>query len=211
MYLTVKCNLQVRELHRLYSVQKILMEDLEKENKQNRKYWAPITSPDINCYELVNRPNSTALTTCGYSFHIQSLREDPSSRESGSRSGETVKMSRGFDLERPADEDISTGVSAVDEKQAGPSTYAAQKRKMSVDGSDEDIEVELTLSIGGCTGKKISKNYQTLELDSPASFKSERGEDRSIPRTPLSSSNAAFDQDRKRPLWIFQSLSINRT
>ncbi|KAJ6673548.1 hypothetical protein OIU85_012544 [Salix viminalis] len=203
---------QVRELHRLYSVQKILMEDLEKEIKQNRKYWAPITSPDINCYELVNRPNSTALTTCGYSFHIQSLREDPSSRESGSRSGETVKMSRGFDLERPADEDISTGVSAVDEKQAGPSTYADQKRKMSVDGSDEDIEVELTLSIGGCTGKKISKNYQTLELDSPASFKSERGEDRSIPRTPLmSSSNATFDQDRKRPHWIFQSLSINRT
>ncbi|KAJ6435472.1 hypothetical protein OIU84_000624 [Salix udensis] len=120
---------QVRELHRLYSVQKILMEDLEKENKQNRKYWAPITSPDINCYELVNRPNSTALTTCGYSFHIQSLREDPSSRESGSRSGETVKMSRGFDLERPADEDISTGVSAADEKQAGPSTYADQKKK----------------------------------------------------------------------------------
>ncbi|KAJ6731555.1 hypothetical protein OIU79_002803 [Salix purpurea] len=202
---------QVRELHRLYSVQKILMLDLEKEIKQNRKYWAPITSPDINCYELVNRPNSTALTTCGYSFHIQSLREDPSSRESGSRSGETVKMARGFDLERPADEDISTGVSAVDEKQAGPSTYAAQKRKMSVDGSDEDIEVELTLSIGGCTGKKISKNYQTLELDSPASFESERGEDRSIPRTPLSSSNATFDQDRKRPHWIFQSLSINRT
>jgi hypothetical protein len=120
-------------------------------------------------------------------------------------------MSRGFDLERPAEEDISTGVSAVDENQAGPSAYATQKRKMSIDGSDEDSEVELTLSIGGSTSKKISKNYQTLELDSPASFKSERREDRSTPTIPLSSSRATFDQDRKRPQWLFQSLSINRS
>ncbi|KAI5557007.1 hypothetical protein BDE02_18G072800 [Populus trichocarpa] len=203
---------QVRELHRLYSVQKLLMEELKKGIKQNRKYWTPITSSDINCSQFVNRPNSAAQTTCGYSFHIQSLREDPNSRErSGSCSGETVKMSRGFDLERPAEEDISTGVSAVDENQAGPSAYATQKRKMSIDGSDEDSEVELTLSIGGSTSKKISKNYQTLELDSSASFKSERREDRSTPTTPLSSSRATFDQDRKRPQWLFQSLSINRS
>ncbi|CAK7337542.1 unnamed protein product [Dovyalis caffra] len=205
---------QVRELHRLYSVQKLLMDELKKkEITQNQKYWSPMSSSDINCSRFVNRTNSTAQTPCGYSFHIQSQGDDPSSRErSGSCSGETVRMTRGFDLERPAEEDISTGVSSMDENQAGPSSFQPQKRKMSIDGSDEDSEVELTLSIGGSTtNKKISKNYKTLELDSPASFKSERGEDCSTPTTPMSSSSATSDQDRKRPLWLFQSLSINRT
>ncbi|XP_011011830.1 PREDICTED: uncharacterized protein LOC105116261 isoform X2 [Populus euphratica] len=199
---------QVRELHRLYSVQKMLMDELSKnEIKQNRKCWTPMTSSYINYSQFANRPNSTAQTTCGYSFLFQSPRDDPSSRErSGSCSDETVRFTRGFDLERLA-EHISTGVGAVDENQAGPSTCAPQKGKMSIDGSDEDSEVELTLSIGGtATSKKISKSYQTLELDSPASFKSERREDYSTPITPMSSSTATCGQDRKRPHWLFQKV-----
>ncbi|XP_073259810.1 uncharacterized protein [Populus alba] len=201
-------NLQVRELHRLYSVQKMLMDELNKnEIKQNRKDWTPMTSSYINYSQFANRPKSTAQTTYGYSFHVQRPRDDPSSRErSGSCSDETMRLTRGFDLERLA-EHISTGVGAVGDNQAGPSTCAPQKGKMRIDGSDGDSEVELTLSIGGSTtSKKISKNYQTLELDSPASFISERGEDYSTPTTPMSSSSATCDQDRKRPHWLFQKV-----
>lgn len=211
--LTRSYDLQVRELHRLYSVQKMLMDEMKKEITQNRKYWSPMTNSDINCSQFINWPNTPAQTTCGFSFNVQSLRDDPSSRErSGSCSGETARLTRGFDLERPAEEDISTRVSAMDDNQAGPSYYVPQKsNKMSIDGSDEDSEVELTLSIGGSTSKKTTKNYQPLELDSPASFKSERGEDCSTPTTPMSSSSARFDQESKRPHWLFQGLSIHRT
>ncbi|KAG6770062.1 hypothetical protein POTOM_025729 [Populus tomentosa] len=198
---------QVRELHRLYSVQKMLMDMNKNEIKQNRKDWTPISSSYINYSQFANRPKPTAQTTYGYSFHVQRPRDDPSSGErSGSCSDETMRLTRGFDLGRLA-EHISTGVGAVGENQAGPSTCAPQKGKMSIDGSNEDSEVELTLSIGGSTkSKKISKNYQTLELDSPASFISERGEDYSTPTTPMSSSSATCDQDRKRPHWLFQKV-----
>ncbi|KAJ6362534.1 hypothetical protein OIU78_002853 [Salix suchowensis] len=206
---------QVRELHRLYSVQKMLMDEMTKnEIIQNTKHWTPMTSSYINYSQFANRPKSTAQTTCGYSFHVQSQRDDPSSRQrSGSCSDEMVRLTRGIDLERPAEEDLSTGFGTVNVNQAGPSTCAPQKGKTSIDGSDEDSEVELTLSIGGSTAsKKISENYQTPELDSPASFKSERAEDCSTPTTPMSSSSATCDQEiKKRPHWLFQSLSINRT
>ena len=74
-----------------------------------------------------------------------------------------MRMPRGFDLERPAEEDGSTGVStAIDEDQAGPSSsiMATRSHKMSIDGSDEDSGVELTLSIGGSLSKKASKSSQ---------------------------------------------------
>ncbi|EOY31918.1 A-kinase anchor protein 9, putative isoform 3 [Theobroma cacao] len=190
----------VRELHRLYSVQKMLMDEQQL----------------------------TAQTTCGYNFHVQG---DPSSRErSGSCSGDTMKVARGFDLERPAEEDISAEVSAVDhEDQVGRSSLMHSRiNQMSIEGSDEDSEVELTLSIGGSSSKKTPTNSkphsqelgcnnsqsihkETRELHSSASFKSERREDCSGPNTPMSSSSATFDQDRKRPHWLFQGLSINRT
>ncbi|KAA3490163.1 Glycine dehydrogenase [Gossypium australe] len=55
-------------------------------------------------------------------------------------------------------------------------------------GSDDDYEVELTLSIGSSSRKKMENNSksnsQIRELDSPSSFKS--------------------DSDKKRPYWQFQ-------
>ncbi|XVF69981.1 hypothetical protein PTKIN_Ptkin11bG0124600 [Pterospermum kingtungense] len=214
---------QVRELHRLYSVQKKLTDELRKEIKQNRYWPTPMTSSDIKQQHL------TTQTTCGYNFHVQ---VDPSSRErSGSCSGDTMKISRGFDLERPAGEDMSAEASAVEEDQAGPSSIMHSRiNKMSIGGSDEDGTVELTLSIGGSSSsKKVPKNsiphseelgcansHQSIhkeirELDSSASFKSDKGEDFSGPNTPMSSSSSTFDQERKRPHWLFQGLSINKT
>ncbi|KAM4087805.1 hypothetical protein ACB094_07G023400 [Castanea mollissima] len=215
---------QVKELHRLYSVQKKLMGELKKEFKQNR-YWNFMTSSDISHTQFINCHHPSMQTTSGFNFQIQSWRDDPNSRErSGSCSGDTMKMARGFDLERPAaEEDMSTGVSAIEEDQAGTSSQMPNSsHKMSVAGSDEDSEVELTLSIGGCLSKKAtSKSSKTQlglcdssshkgirEMDSSASFKSDRGEDCSDPNTPMSSSSATFDQETNRPHWLFQGLKL---
>ncbi|KAK8630263.1 hypothetical protein V6N13_079064 [Hibiscus sabdariffa] len=128
---------QVRELHRLYRVQKMLMDELKREITTNR-LWATSTT---------------------------------SSRErSGSCSGDPMKAAKSFDLERLAEEN-----------------------------SDEDSEIELTLSIGGGSSKKKKKKMtvkntqpkageEIRELDSSGSFKSKRGEDSSGPNTPLLSS-----------------------
>ncbi|XP_008223744.1 PREDICTED: uncharacterized protein LOC103323529 [Prunus mume] len=213
---------QIRELHRLYSVQKMLMDELKKEMKRNI-FRGPVTSSadHINHSQLINWQHSTTQASSGYNFHLQRLRDDPISREgSGSCSGDTLRMSRGFDLERPAEEDMSTGVSTIDQEQAGPSSHMAFKsRNMSIAGCDEDSEVELTLSIGSSKNKKRSKSYQPqlgcaelihkeTDLDSPASFKSDRGGDCSDPTTPMSSSSATFDQERKQPHWLFHGLKL---
>ncbi|KAM1087603.1 hypothetical protein ACFX15_012684 [Malus domestica] len=211
---------QIRELHRLYSVQKMLMDELKKKIKQNR-LCGPITSSadHINQSQWINWQHSITQTSSGYNFHFQRLRDDPNSRErSGSCSGDTLRMSRGFDLERPAEEDISTRFSTIDQEQAGPSSHMSLKSK-SATGCDEDSEVELSLSIGSSKNRKRSKSYQpqsgcselihkAKELDSPASFKSDRGGDSSDPTTPMSSSSATCDQERKQPHWLFHGLKL---
>lgn len=79
----------------------------------------------------------------------------------------------------------------------------------STEGSNEESEVELTLSIGVRSNKKRSKGQElkeTREIDSTASFKNDSG-----PTTPISSSSATFDnQEKKIPHWLF-GLSINRS
>jgi hypothetical protein len=202
------------------------MDELKKELKQYRCWSTSMSNnSDINHSHFINPHHPTTQTAGGFSFNLQRLREDPSSRErSGSCSGDTMRMARGFDLERPAEEDISTGVSAaIDEDlAAGPNFHnmPPSTHKLSIDGSDEDSDVELTLSIGGRLSKKALQSYQPKlgicesshkgirELDSLASFKSDRGEDFSDPTTPMSSSSATFDQETNRPHWLFQGLKL---
>lgn len=208
------------------------MGELKREIKQNRICDPRInnSNSEISHSQFIHRQSSTAqITSTGAhaannNFHIQSLRDDLNSRErSGSCSADTMRMSRGFDLERPANEDdMSTGVSAVDEDQAAGSSshhmVNVKGKKMMVgtnisDGSDEDSEVELTLSIGSssCLSKKKYKSEKKPpQLDSSASFKTDQrsGGDCSDPTTPMSSSSATFDHERKQPHWLFHGLKL---
>ncbi|XP_048325135.2 uncharacterized protein LOC107403651 isoform X1 [Ziziphus jujuba] len=243
-----KKKLQVKELHRLYSAQKKLMSEVKKEITKQSRSWDPrinsttttttITNSDhMNHSQFINwhNPNPTTpqfITTSSSAnnFHIHTLREDFNSRErSGSCSGDTVRMSRGFDLERPAAEgDMSTGISAVNEDHQAAATASGlsshnlvlkRNKMMTVMMStttttersdDEESEVELTLSIGSCLSKKKSKSGKPNQLDSSASFKADhRPEgDCSDPTTPMSSSSATFDQERKQPHWLFHGLKL---
>ncbi|PSS01335.1 Exocyst complex component like [Actinidia chinensis var. chinensis] len=226
---------QVRELHRLYSLQKMRMNETRSEiiKQESTMYWVPMSrtshGSDRSNYSSNIISNQHQPTTTGYQIQVQSVAENniPSSleRSNGSRYGdETVIRSMPllegsllFDLERAAttieeeEEDISTEVSAIEEDQAGPSKYKTKKiNQIAEDGYDP--HVELTLSIGGGSfkGKKESHSLHPEFGVSSAIIKSEEEYCSSIGN----SSTATLlddDQQNKRSHWLFQGLSLNRT
>ncbi|KAK7329766.1 hypothetical protein VNO77_23945 [Canavalia gladiata] len=207
---------QVRELHRVYSVQKMLMEELKNEIRQE-KFWKPVNDIDVSHpHSTEHQHPQTTQISHGSDFHVQSLIEDLGSRErSGSCCGDTIKMQRGFDIERPAKEDIFTVARGFDEGEAGPSSHTAfHSCKISTGGSNEEMEVDLTLSIGGSQVKNSqlacsnSTNGKTRELNSSASIKSDRVGECSDPTTPITSSTITFTQERKGPHWLSQALKL---
>lgn len=139
---------QVKELHRLYNVQKHLMGALRNDTERNFEF-GPKAKSTLN----VNHDDLGIIS--------------------------------GFDLSRPAEEDISHGDSSgVHNDQARPN------------------DVELTLSIGPSTSIRRSQHhhYQAGENDS-----------KGVIRTNSANSSTLYNQDSKRPHWLFQDLSLNRT
>ncbi|XP_061361689.1 uncharacterized protein LOC133305473 isoform X2 [Gastrolobium bilobum] len=208
----------VRELHRVYSVQKKLMDELKNGIRQ-QKFWNPTNVIDVRHPHAIEQQHQTTQNSYGYDFNIKSLREDMSSIErSESCSEDTIKMRRGFDLEKPAEEDIFIRVRGFDEGEAGPSSCTAfQSCKISSGGSDKEMEVDLTLSIGGSQVKNShlpqlacsdSPSGKTRELNSSTSHKSDRVGECSDPTTPISSSTVTFTQERKGPHWLSQGLKL---
>ncbi|CAI8589948.1 unnamed protein product [Vicia faba] len=167
---------QVKELHRVYNVQKMLMDEHKNQTNQN-KFWSPI---GINQPYFVQQPTQISFS------HVQILKEDLMIKErSGSNSGDIIikKRETDFDLEKPAASDCD----------------------------EEDMEVDLTLCIGGSnqTKNKKKKSYNLLPLpNSYVSFQSDRIGDCSDPTTPMSSSSVTFDQDKKVPHWFSQGLKL---
>ncbi|KAJ1433464.1 hypothetical protein SESBI_05998 [Sesbania bispinosa] len=198
---------QVRELHRVYNVQKMLMDELKNKIRQ-QKFLNPMNDMDVRHPHSIEQQHQTTQISYGSDFHAQSLREDLGSRErSGSFCGDTIKMQRGFDLEKPAEEDILTRERGFDEGEAGPSSHSAfQSCKISTGDSNEEMEVDLTLSIG-VSQVKSSDMPQLACSDSP-NGKSDRVGECSDPTTPMSSSTVTFTQERKGPHWLSQSLQL---
>lgn len=200
---------QVRELHRAYSLQKMMMEELKKESRQ-KNIWTAMNDLEISLppHHLSDQQQHQKRTQTSYGpdLQVQSLKDEHCSRErSGSCSGgDTIKMpQRGFDLARPAEEE--------DEGEAGPNSYTAfQGCAIRNEGDDEDMEVDLTLSIGGSTSSQGKKKKEKPHLlYSSASFKSDRGGECSDPNTPMSSSSVTFDQERKGGThWLSQDLRL---
>ncbi|XP_059636600.1 uncharacterized protein LOC132278749 [Cornus florida] len=221
---------QVQELHRLYRVQKMLMNEVKNGVKQTRS-CGPMTGSEFNYSNFSNRHQPT--TTSDYTPHVQRVRDNLSSREpSGCCSGEPSRMFKAFDLEKPAEEDVSTGIRAVEEDQAGPSSHRhPNSNKMNINECNEGCDIELTLSIGGSFGSKRSKSHQHYhhsspelggcssltgnkfgELGSSGSIKTDREEECNVPNSNLRSPSATIlNQQSKRPHWLFQDLSLNRT
>ncbi|XP_020227314.1 uncharacterized protein LOC109808651 isoform X1 [Cajanus cajan] len=212
---------QVRELHRIYSVQKRLMEELKNEIRQ-QKFWNHVNDIDVNHPHSIKQHHQTTQISHKPDFSVQNLREDLNTREkSVCCSGNTIQRQRGFDLERPAEEDVFTQARGFDEGEAGPSSNTAlQSCKISTTGGyDEEVEVDLTLSIGGSKVKNSrlpqlacsnSTKGKTRNLNSSGSFQSDRDRtgECSDPTTPMSSSTVKFTQQGKGPHWLSQSLKL---
>ncbi|RZB71691.1 hypothetical protein D0Y65_036235 [Glycine soja] len=190
----------VRELHRVYSVQKMLMDDLKNEIRQ-QQIWNHMNDINVSHPHSIKQQHQTTQISHQPDFHVQNLR------------------GRGFDLERPAEEDIFIRARGFDEGEAGPSSHTAfQRCKTSTSGYDEEMEVDLTLSIGGSQVKNShlpqlacsnsTNNGKIRKLNSSASFKSDRTGECSDPTTPMSSSTVTFTQERKGPHWLSQGLKL---
>ncbi|KAI8570015.1 hypothetical protein RHMOL_Rhmol01G0000500 [Rhododendron molle] len=195
---------QVRELHRLYNIQKVLTVEMRNQetSKQEDKFWVvPITttgSDHTSNYSYFLNRHQPTTTPCNQKIHIQSvlIENNMSSRErSGSCSGDQdqtlARMPKlGFDLERQP---------VIEAHQTGPSSYVAMtnyqtgKRR-----SSEESDVELTLSIGGGC-KREKKSMITSEIG---------GESGGSNTSVGNSSASTIDQQNK---WLFQGLSLNRT
>ncbi|XP_058068006.1 uncharacterized protein LOC131217197 [Magnolia sinica] len=241
---------QVRELHRLYSVQKMLMAELQsKETKlpspantspasfhvgrhyldvdPGTGYWTRATCSTAHRSPFSNNHCPTTQTNPGHSLdQLYKVRANPSSQELSSCSKDTSRLQWGFDLERPAGEDISTDVSTIEDQV--PVTQRPMKNKMTVDGpqdpffyTDRESDVELTLSIGYCSNKKKMKHRSSSNLELGCSELNPDETRQLIPsmsvrsdREEECSNTAGASLDRgslQRPHWLFQALSLNRT
>ncbi|OIW14238.1 hypothetical protein TanjilG_21378 [Lupinus angustifolius] len=201
---------QVRELHRVHSVQKMLMDEHKKEKGKN--FWTSMNSISLCHPHFIQQQQTTQISSYGPDLHVQRLKDIYSKERSGNYSGETIKRRRSFDLERPAEVGYIFAATkhGCNEDEAGPSSFTAfQNCQISTNGSDEDMEMDLTLSIGGSHVKKKKKslflplrcldspNGKTKELNSSVTFQSDRGRDCSDPTTPMSKFSVTFDQERK--------------
>lgn len=207
-------NLQVRELHQLYERQMKLMYELKNDSATN-----------------IKKGGSNLSGFAAYTLRAKEEEEEedhPPSRElSASCSGDSTRMQKGFNLEQQQ----QPGSTSENEQKKGVSSSRLSRT------DDEEIDVELTLSIGcsrnNNTNRKTLKNqvnqYCSRELvlsgssDSsycvrnlPSSLiKRDRIQEKgdSGQAVSSSSSSAKLNQNinNSSSNWFFQDLSLNRT
>ena len=178
--------LQVQELHRLYSVQKMLMNELKGEIKQTR-LWSP-------------RADVIRHTGCGDNFWAQ---EDQSSREmSSSFSGDKQRITRGVDLKGGDQEDNKISVVEESEVELTLSIGTPTSSKRKQDNHLPNRSLELACS------ELTSGEVPDLGLRSSASF---RGDECSDVPAAATETEDYRKQQQQQPHWLFQGLSLNRT
>lgn len=190
-------------------------------------YWSTATSSQTSHSPYSNTYHPWAHMSFDSNFHQSfDVKSEPSSNEPSSSSRYASRMQRGFDLERTVKEENSTEFSVREDPTS--SFKGISKDKLAIDGShdlrfcsDEDSDIELTLSIGRSTDKKKMKHRprSNIELGCSESTPNETGQ--LIPSTSVTSdrevemndaSAANFNQESlKRPHWLFQNLRLNRT
>ncbi|XP_077222493.1 uncharacterized protein LOC143856228 [Tasmannia lanceolata] len=225
---------QVRELHQLYKVQKILMakmrsrelklpsidNDLPRaihvgsdyiESDNQTRFWSTGTGSQSSHSPF--RVSHHLTTEMDYNIHKRyNVRVDQSSQEPSSYSGDAFRVQM---------ENIScTDASAIEDQ---ASFIRTLKDKMRGDGpqdphfyTDEDSEIELTLGIGHGTEKKKRNRHPCSDLQ----LGSSESKSRLIPSTLVrpdheeecsDTLSATFNRETlQRPHWLFRALCLNR-
>ncbi|XP_068653341.1 uncharacterized protein [Aristolochia californica] len=180
---------QVHELHRLYRVQKVLMSELRSKElklsgQSSPRHGTLHGGPDYRDLDIRSAFWSTST----------------SPQEPSSTSQDTSRARRGFDLERPADQDNSACPSAVEDRNIVfgrnlKDTVSCEELHDPPFCPEEESDIELTLSIG--CGRSKNKSDEKKKQNSSTAVRSDRVEE---------------DQESlKRPHWLFRTLSLNRT
>ncbi|KAL8168068.1 hypothetical protein V2J09_009567 [Rumex salicifolius] len=180
---------QVMELHSLYRVQRLLMEEMKNEITEQKEYLRA-TAPS----------SSQGTVGIGHKFSIQSDRDEHKleisrSCSSDTKKGEHSKGDFGFDfgIIRPTDQANCSVIMAGSSRISG----------VSHTGLEEDLcGVDLTLSIGGGVGGsknrlKESQLSQSLGLESSEATKS----DQKSQEEEASLSVRASSGDERRSPW----------
>ncbi|XP_057787290.1 uncharacterized protein LOC131004599 isoform X1 [Salvia miltiorrhiza] len=161
-------NFQVQELHRLYNQQRKVMQEIENGLKQRKE-----TDTTVSEFTIRHHHHSQTETESKQSFE----KEYTNQSSAAEKAPRPIK----FDLENtpsssmpPFGDDDDDGLKKMDE-----------------------VEVELTLSIGHCTRKGRS------EIQDSASSSSTK--------TDNAMSSSSVYQETTRPHWLLQDLSLNRT
>ncbi|XP_057787291.1 uncharacterized protein LOC131004599 isoform X2 [Salvia miltiorrhiza] len=159
---------QVQELHRLYNQQRKVMQEIENGLKQRKE-----TDTTVSEFTIRHHHHSQTETESKQSFE----KEYTNQSSAAEKAPRPIK----FDLENtpsssmpPFGDDDDDGLKKMDE-----------------------VEVELTLSIGHCTRKGRS------EIQDSASSSSTK--------TDNAMSSSSVYQETTRPHWLLQDLSLNRT
>ncbi|XP_010929279.1 uncharacterized protein [Elaeis guineensis] len=230
---------QVQDLHRLYSVQKMLMAEIR--SKQD-KLQSPTIATSIVFTDTKTRfRGSTSTSETSHSSHVRSThhstahlnseysslhhyhtRAGPSSRELSIYSEDPLRAQKGFDLGQPSEDRTFTEVGHTQDHPTNLGKHL--KEKMKAEGSDlwpeDESDVDLTLSIGCGTDKKRSKHWPSLNEE--ISFSNSTPSDiRPLLLSTTSRPGRAeecgdhstgFDRESlQTPPWLFQALDLNKT
>ncbi|KAK4370165.1 hypothetical protein RND71_009640 [Anisodus tanguticus] len=141
-------------------------------------------------------------------INLYGLTEGQQRERSGSCSGENSKILlpiRGLNLEMPADQEGTSTSNYEHEKSC---------KMRNINRSDEETDVELTLSIGPSNKKRLKSHiHKEKEISFSTSAKLERGEECAdgSPAALSSTSSATFNKESAtQAYWFFQDLSLNR-
>ncbi|XP_021679122.2 uncharacterized protein LOC110663931 [Hevea brasiliensis] len=201
--------------------------------------WLQLTQEPLHCYgghmsanpyERLPEKNSVDFIRKTMQMHEDTFKQQVIHQDSSviliQESNEETEELEEADAETCGRRHITAVSTAIDDERAAEARSFIPLKgnyKMSIHGPDRESEAELTLSIGGSSSKKtIMSTNQELgfseqmhkrmkKLDSPSSIKSGKGGDCSTLTTPMSSSSATFDNERKKPHWLFQGLRLNMT
>ncbi|ESQ42668.1 hypothetical protein EUTSA_v10014550mg [Eutrema salsugineum] len=153
---------QVRELHRVYNIQKMMMEQL----KHRSQYCTSIDNKD----------------------------------QTGSR--ERTGSWSGIDLESVV-RATETTTDRIEESELELTLSIG----MSSSSTNKDMDYSSTTSF-----RSSSENCNNQSNNNENNNNNSNNQESSGPNTPMSSSSTtSLDREKKRPYWLFQGLSINRT
>ncbi|XP_059286165.1 uncharacterized protein LOC132039682 [Lycium ferocissimum] len=205
---------QVKELHRVYNLQRKLMLELKNE-KSN------IEDPRLSHKSMINNTPQTLPTwqqprrEIGFhNINLYGLTNDQQRERSGSCSGDNSKILTpigGLNIEMPADQRTSTS-----NINCASFEHEKSSKMRNIHRCDEETDVELTLSIGPSNGTKRLKSHRhhkEQEMSFSTSAKLGRGEEcgDGSPAAMSSTSSATFNKESAtQAYWFFQDLSLNR-